>query len=75
VAHRKLSGVHRTMSGALAEAPLRTGRYRVFLSARPLKFIGLSGVPPDCLVRQRSNGQLRDCAHNLHYHKSEDSLR
>jgi hypothetical protein len=36
-----------------------------FLSAHPLKIIGLSGVPPDCPVRQRSNGQLRpmvDCA-------------
>jgi hypothetical protein len=35
-----------------------------FLSARPLKFIGLSDVPSDCPVRQRSNGQLRptvDC--------------
>jgi hypothetical protein len=36
-----------------------------FLSAHPLKIIGLSGVPPDCPVRQRSNGQLHpmvDCA-------------
>jgi hypothetical protein len=36
-----------------------------FLSARPLKFIGLSGAPPDCPVSQQSNGQLRptvDCA-------------
>jgi hypothetical protein len=36
-----------------------------FLSARPLKFIGLSDVPSDCPVRQRSNGQLRptvDCS-------------
>jgi hypothetical protein len=56
----------------------RTGHYPVprldpfanwplsgFLRARPLKFIGLSGVPPDYSVRQRSNGQLRptvDCA-------------
>ena len=56
----------------------RTGHYPVprlehlanwplsgFLSANPLKFIGLSGVPPDCPVRQRSNSQLRptvDCA-------------
>jgi hypothetical protein len=30
-----------------------------FLSARPLKFIGLSGVPSDCPVRQQSNCQLR----------------
>jgi hypothetical protein len=29
-----------------------------FLSARPLKFIGLSGAPPDYPVRQWSNGQL-----------------
>jgi hypothetical protein len=35
------------------------------LSARPLKFIGLSGAPPNCPVSQQSNGQLRpmvDCA-------------
>jgi hypothetical protein len=30
-----------------------------FLSARSLKFIGLSGVPLDCLVTQWSNDQLR----------------
>jgi hypothetical protein len=36
----------------------RTGRSRVFLRARPLKFIGLSGAPPDCPVIQWSNGQL-----------------
>jgi hypothetical protein len=56
----------------------RTGHYSVpqvaalanwpfsgFLRATPLKFIALSGVPPDCPVSQRSNGQLRptvDCA-------------
>jgi hypothetical protein len=36
-----------------------------FLSTRLLKFIGLFGEPPDCLVSQRSNDQLRptvDCA-------------
>jgi hypothetical protein len=39
------------LSGALAGAPpnwLLSG----FLSARPLKIIGLSGVPSDCPVRQ-----------------------
>jgi hypothetical protein len=30
-----------------------------FLRATPLKFTGLSSVPPDCPVSQRSNGQLR----------------
>jgi hypothetical protein len=30
-----------------------------FPRAHPLKFIGLSSVPPDYLVRQQSNGQLR----------------
>jgi hypothetical protein len=33
-----------------------------FLSARPLKIIGLSDVPPDCSEKQRSNGQLRPTA-------------
>jgi hypothetical protein len=36
-----------------------------FLSAYPLKFIGLSGVPPDCTMRQWINDQLHpmvDCA-------------
>jgi hypothetical protein len=36
-----------------------------FLSAHPLKFIGLSGVPLDYPVRQQSNDQLHpmvDCA-------------
>jgi hypothetical protein len=35
-----------------------------FLSARSLKITGLSGEPPDCLVRQKSNDHLRpmvDC--------------
>jgi acetyl esterase/lipase len=54
---------HRTLSGALAEHsanwPLSG-----FLGARPLKYTGLSGVPPDCLVIQQSNDHLRpmvDC--------------
>jgi hypothetical protein len=66
----------RTLSGALAEH-LANWPLSGFLGARPLKFIGLSGVPPDCPVRQRSNSQLRptvDCARSQQYKKSEGSL-
>jgi hypothetical protein len=41
---------HRTLSGALAEN-LANWPLLGFLSARPLKIIGLSSEPPDCSVR------------------------
>jgi hypothetical protein len=48
-----------------------------FLSARPLKIIGLSGVPPDCPVIPRSNNQLRQrsTAQQSNHQRPEDSLR
>jgi hypothetical protein len=48
-----------------------------FLSARQLKFIGLSGAPPDYPVRQQSNDQLRQrsTVEQSDRQKSEDSLR
>jgi hypothetical protein len=49
---------HRTLSGTLAEH-LANWSLSGFLSVSPLKFIGLSGAPPYCPVRQQSNGQLR----------------
>jgi hypothetical protein len=64
VAHWTLYGVHRTLSGAQAEAPSELA-LSGFPRATPLKFTGLSCVPPDCPMCQRSNGQLRptvDCA-------------
>jgi hypothetical protein len=47
-----------------------------FLSARPLKIIGLFGVPPNCPVRPQSNGHLRQrsTAQQSNCQKSEDSL-
>jgi hypothetical protein len=49
-----------------------------FLSARPLKFIGLSGVPSDCPVRQQSNCQLHptvDCVDCGAVYSTEVSLQ
>jgi hypothetical protein len=48
-----------------------------FLSAHPLKIIGLSSVPPDCPVGQRSNGQLRQRSTTQQFdrQRSEDRLR
>jgi hypothetical protein len=67
---------HQTLSGALAEH-LANWPLSGFLSARPLKFIGLSSVPPDCPVRQRSNNQLRQrsTVEQSNRQKLEDSLR
>jgi hypothetical protein len=66
VAHRTLSDVHWTLSGAQAGAlHEQAGPLSGILSAHPLKFTGLSGVPPDYLVSPRSNDHLRptvDCA-------------
>jgi hypothetical protein len=46
---------HQTVSGAPGpyQSELTTLR---FLQRTPLKIIGLSGVPPDCPVHERSNG-------------------
>jgi hypothetical protein len=65
----------------------RTGHYLVpqvatlanwplsgFLKATPLKFTRMSGVPPDCLVSQWSNGQLRptvNCADDRTVNRAE----
>jgi hypothetical protein len=57
---------HRTLSGDQAEAPRELAALG-FLRATPLNIIGLSDVPTDSPVSQRSNGQLRptvDCADN-----------
>ena len=47
-------GTVRSQAEHLANWPLSG-----FLGAHPLKFIGLSGAPPDCPVRQQRNDQLR----------------
>jgi hypothetical protein len=55
---------HQTMSGVLAGAPRKLAALG-FSQRLSLKFIGLSGVPPDCTVRQWINDQLHptvDCA-------------
>jgi hypothetical protein len=65
-------GTVRSQAEHLANWPLSG-----FLGAHPLKFIGLSDDPPDCLVRQRSNGQLRQrsTAERYDRQKSEASLQ
>jgi hypothetical protein len=67
---------HQILSGALTEH-IANWSLSVFLSARPLKFIGLSGAPPDCPVRQWSNRQIRQrsTAEQSDRQKSQDSLR
>jgi hypothetical protein len=70
--HTGLSGVHRTVSDALAGAlrelaVLRNSRRSSTKNHRTVQCaIGLSG--------ERSNGRLRDCARGLKRQKSEDSL-
>jgi hypothetical protein len=49
---------HRTVSGAPGVVHSKLFSFG-FPGAAPLKFTGLSGVPPDCPVHQRSNGYLR----------------
>jgi hypothetical protein len=63
-------------SGAQARAPRELAALE-FLRVIPLKFIRLSGAPPDCPVRQRSNGQLRQrsIAVQSGRQKSEDNLQ
>jgi hypothetical protein len=67
---------HRTLSGAQAE-DLRELAALGFFRAIPLKFIGLSGDPPDYPVSQWSNGQLCQwsTAEQSDRQKSADSLR
>jgi hypothetical protein len=56
---------HRTIRCATGQCPVHQGRTAVNQSIlgkwrrAPLKFIGLSGVPPDFPVSQRSNDYLR----------------
>jgi hypothetical protein len=71
---------HRTVSGAPGNSTPNCSPSGI-LGAAPLKFTGLSGAPPDCLVCQRSNGYFAPTVvcktHSMRYsaRQSQSSAR
>jgi hypothetical protein len=76
----RLSGAHRTVSGAPGNSTPNCSPSRI-LGAAPLNFTGLSGAPPDCPVCQRSNGYFAPTVvcktHSMRYsaRQSQSSAR